>query len=110
MILSRVTFARIDAAAIDKHLASPLIIIVLFALPIISPTKSHFPSISAWSISMFSDARARFVASFCAYDIPNSSHSWFVACPMLQWEHQLVIASYSDSLSFSLSAFESRTL
>ena len=84
MILSLVTFARIDAAAIDKHLASPLIIIVLFALPIISPTKSHFPSIRAWSISMSSDVRARFVASFCACDIPNSSHSWLVACPTLQ--------------------------
>ena len=68
---SRVTLARIDAAAIDRHVASPLT--MRRVLP--PPTKSQLAVDSTRSGATPRPSIARRAASRWASDMPSSSHS-----------------------------------
>src|SRR5918995_3925236 len=106
MMRSRVTLARIDAAAMDRQRESPRT--MRWAMP--PPTKSHLPSSSTRSGRRPSPSSARRAASRCASLMPRSSHSSWVAWPTAQAVHQPAMRSKSASRSCAVSCLESRTL
>src|SRR3546814_1809459 len=106
MMRSRVTLARIEAAAIDRQRASPFTSSSLVP----APTKSQLPPSSTRSAGRPRSARARWAARRCASDMPSSSHSSGLAWPTPHATHQSATRSNIASRSCSRSIFESRIL
>ncbi len=88
-----------------RQVASPLTMVRVRP----PPTKSQLPSITTMSGSTPRPSRARRAASRCASDMPNSSHSAWLACPTDQVTHQSATRSNSSSRRDSESCLESRT-
>lgn len=106
MMRSLVTFATMEAAAMESEVASPFIKVRVCPLP----TKSQLPSTRTRSALTPSPLRALRAARRCASDMPSRSHSWWVACPIAHRSTHSTIRSNIASRSSSVSIFESRTL